>query len=150
MTKLALASLFILISAAAADAQVIHAAVTTGTPDGAVYIPGSQYRAFALSAVNVANGTLQVDVHVAVDGEPRGALLCETDLTGTCLTNLAQGRLPSILFPPGVVKTFSVFATAWDVATCNTSSGAGTSVLSVNFDRYGSVYVPVVVDWWAY
>ena len=151
MTKLALASLFTLIFAAAAGAQpVLHAVVATGTPDGVFYLPGSQQRAFALSAVNVGNDTLQVDVHVTVNGEPRGALLCETDLTGTCLTSLAQGRLPSILFPPGVVKTFSVFATVWDVETCSMSSGVGTAVLSVDFDRWGRVYVPVVVDWWGY
>ena len=76
---------------------VIHAVVATGTPDGVFYLPGSQQRAFALSAVNVGNGTLEVDVHVAVDGEPRGALLCETDLTGTCRTSLAQGR--SAVYP---------------------------------------------------
>jgi hypothetical protein len=104
----------------------------------------------ALTAVLVlaqSSDMLQADVHVAMDGAPRGALPCETNLTGACLTSLAQGRLPSILFPPGVVKTFSVFATNWDVKTCNTASGVGTSVLSVNFCQWGRVYVPVKVDW---
>jgi hypothetical protein len=151
MTKLALALLLTLISAAAAGAQPrIIATVATGTSDAAVFIPGTQYGAFAVAAVNVWHDMLQVDVHVAIDGGPRGALLCETDRTGACLTSFAQGRLPSILFPPGVVKTFSVFPTTWDVETCNTTSGVGSSVLSVSFGEWGRVYVPVVVDWWGY